>query len=229
MDKKKGRAPIACLYAAPGFFPRDREKNKKNDPPDIAEVYAAPEFFGNGENGGEEPEAPIAPVYAAPDVLEGVRVNGEGKDYPASFEEEPDIPPKPDPQIMMCVYAGPDYFAGRTDIHGNPLPKKDGAPEAPEEPIAPEGSEEPALAGRPPIPDVREFTDMPLMGLVSYDPGKDSVIGSIGMMKMNAPAEKKPFVERENGKQPNFCRECGGRLGKDMKFCPNCGAKVFKC
>ncbi len=216
MDKKKRRAPIACLYAAPGFFPRDKEK-KGGDEADIKEVYAAPEFFENGGE-GEEPE-----------VSEDARANEE---YPANYEEAPETPFVPDPAVMMCVYAGPDYFAGKTDIHGNPLPGKDGEEERPlgaAAPDLPEEGGELMLQGEPPIPDENPFSNMPLMGLVRYDPDKEGVIGDPGMMSMNAMKEKKPFVERENGKQPNFCRECGGKLGPDMKFCPNCGAKVVKC
>lgn len=36
--------------------------------------------------------------------------NSDNKDYPANKAE------KPDPEIFMCVYAGPEYFSGRQDL-----------------------------------------------------------------------------------------------------------------
>jgi len=266
-EKKKGRAPIACLYAAPGFFGRRRDRDdlhEKDNEPAMEEVYAAPEFFRKDpeEAPAEEPEknaaereepaclvyaAPgyfrdragrggvtFAPLYAAPDRAE--IPEPEEKPYPASFEEdesceapetceapeaceepaseapeaceapERPAPPEPpfDPAMMMCVYAGPDFYNRKSEPAGQQLTD--------------EQLEE--MMKHPPQ----------MMGLVMHDPSKDTISGiGMGMGIMNIQPEKKPFVERENGKFPKFCRECGNALEEGMKYCPGCGAKIVKC
>lgn len=108
-------------------------QRKKEDPAEFEEVYAGPDFFeGRGKPTGDPEDAPepsmIEAVYDGPEFFER---EPEEPDLPEqeppsapSPEEGREVPPPPPP--MMCVYAGPDYFAGRRTPSPAPAANQDG-------------------------------------------------------------------------------------------------------
>ena len=201
---------MQALYAAPGFFGKPEEDEKKEYPACFEEEGpAAPESEPVPEEPAPEPAGEAAPEEPVPEP-----------------EEEPEVKdmPRPDISQFMCVYAAPGFFpwergAAIKDVYACPTP--------PEEPAEPEEPEEPDEIDE----EMRKamLEEPHLMGLVMADPDPYKRGGMMGMTPPNNNKEKKPFVERENGHAPKYCRECGAKVGEGQRFCSNCGAKIFKC
>lgn len=229
--KKKDRRFVA-LYAAPGFFrpqpekPDDGQEGKAPDYPKnhaeeddrgMVDVYACP-------MPGEEPEEPTEPGEPTqPDepTQPGEPTQPDGPSYPQNFV------PDTDPNAFMCVYAGPDWFAGRWQMAGafvgnvdeKPETAGEPAPETPEEP-APETTAEPA----PETPEEDDDEKMRILmeemeknppqvcGLVMNDPSRTPV----NMMGMGMGMRQ----------TPNYCPECGTPCVRGDKFCRSCGTKL---
>ena len=106
--KKKKNNPAEGVYAGPEHFEKDNEAKcvyagpeyfeKKRPEVEMEEVYAGPEFFER------DPEEPEVPEEDAPFSEE---FDFEGQPVP-NFDDLPKVPP----DMMMCVYAGPEYFSG---------------------------------------------------------------------------------------------------------------------
>jgi hypothetical protein len=203
---------MQALYAAPGFFGKPEEDEKKD----------YPACFEEDEPGA--PENETVPEPAEEPVSESEEPVPEPEEEPVPEpEEEPEAKdmPRPDISQFMCVYAAPGFFPGERgasikDVYACPMP-----PEEPEEPEKPDEIDE----------EMRKamLEEPHLMGLVMADPDLYKRGGIMGMAPLDNNKEKKPFVERENGHAPKFCRECGAKLSEGQKFCSNCGAKIFKC
>ncbi|MBQ4341502.1 MAG: zinc ribbon domain-containing protein [Clostridia bacterium] len=200
--KKKDRRFVA-LYAAPGFFrpqpekpddgqeetPRDYpESHAEKDDRGMVDVYACP-------MPGEEPEEPTQP---------GEPTQPDEPSYPQSFV------PDTDPNAFMCVYAGPDWFAGRWQMAGAFVGNTDVKPEATEEP-APETPEDDDDEKMRILMEEMEKNPPQVCGLVMNDPSKTP----INMMGMGM------------RQTPNYCPECGTPCVRGDKFCRNCGEKLI--
>ncbi len=74
-------------------------------------VYAGPEMMRRPKS-----DAVMEDVYAGPEIMERSAPEGPEEEAPPVPEEEkadeliPKDLPKPPPEMMMCVYAGPEYF-----------------------------------------------------------------------------------------------------------------------
>ncbi len=134
--RKKPEQGAEGVYAGPGFF--GDETKKLYEGPDldveskpVEDVYAGPEYYESapvepeeggdltdepeeapnggeaGREGTDEDDRPVAVLYAAPAYLA-------------------DQPPQPP---VMCVYAGPEYFAPKGGDEGGyapaPMPEED--------------------------------------------------------------------------------------------------------
>ncbi|MBQ7669669.1 MAG: hypothetical protein IJS45_02985 [Clostridia bacterium] len=106
-ERLEGDREAKCVYAGPEYF------NKKRIDVDIEEVYAGPEFFERDPvDENEIEEAPAAPD---PDDELPPELRMQ-KEY---LENLPKVPP----EMMMCVYAGPEYFSGTERHLGAPAPE----------------------------------------------------------------------------------------------------------
>ena len=116
--KKKPEQGADGVYAGPGYFEDETKKLYEGPSPDteskpVEDVYAGPEYFESDpvepeegedlpdaseepEDGAGEDDRPVALLYAAPAYLA-------------------DRPPQPP---VMCVYAGPEFFAPKNEDGG---------------------------------------------------------------------------------------------------------------
>ena len=197
-------------------------------------LYAAPGFFrpkpGEKEE-GEMKEPPITGVYAAPDA----------PTPPENLAQGPEAP-------FMCVYAGPDWFAGKMREGAGAFAPVEPAPEkpaeypenyaepepsapftevyagpdqlAPEEPAAEAPAEEHAETEEERIARLtEEFKNNPPAICGLVQADPEALRRNTGFMNMN--------MGMGMGANPRFCSECGAKAHPGDKFCRECGSKLL--
>lgn len=164
--------------------------------------HAAEADTGSGE--GPEPSAMFLDVYAGPPMPPPVAE--EDAEKPADTPtEEPEAAPEKKPRPaspMVCVYAGPEYFARKA----KPLPPQD-------TPMMCVYAGPDYFAGRQPksVADLQAET---------------SGLGFPGVSAPAEPPKEEPQLPSAEvpaaPRRSKFCAECGAPYG-DAEVCPACG------